>query len=374
MPLVLDEVMEVVRAHELDGEDRKGWVQIPAGNARSFPKRIYVHRPADGRAVREIHLSGFSVPHAGIAPLSREEATRRHLGRVQGIIDARNQTDDVVLDALSAALREVSLSATPVAQPRRKARVESGNSNDAIQLPDVASDELDAWMSTRLGYGSLNARGWFLGMEEACEDAMELPSRIAGGALEDLEDALTRIGRYAHLLQPNPSLQSTWAPLIRSWLVAAEGIDSPTTDDVRDHQRNRWGRTTGDTLLVELLPLPSPSVQDWPYEELGVGTRAEYQRRWLPSRTELLARLWRESPTTPRVAVAYGRSYWDHYRSVFGLHGQTGEPLVADDPTWALGFRLPVGGAVLVRHPVAFGNSNARWEALGRWLRGRLAR
>ena len=49
------------------------------------------------------------------------------------------------------------------------------------------------WTAVRLGYGNRGARAWFLGMEKACEDVMELPSRIAGGALEDLEGALSAV-------------------------------------------------------------------------------------------------------------------------------------------------------------------------------------
>jgi len=240
------------------------------------------------------------------------------------------------------------------------------------ELPEVLPQEIRDWIAVRLGYGNRNARAWFLGMEEACEDVMELPSRIAGGALEDLEEALIRIGRYEHLLDTVPALQRTWAPLIRSWLVASSTTEAPKVDAVRSYQRRNWGSAAGDTLLVELLPLPSPSLQDWPYAGLGVGTRVEYQRRWLDPRIDLLARLWRESTTTPRVAVAYGRSYWKHYRRVFSLPTHDGEPIIGDDPTWARGYTTEVGGVVLVRHPVAFGNTNARWESLGRWMQARL--
>lgn len=377
MPIFLDEVMEVVRAQELDGEDRKGWVQVPAGNAWRLPKRVYVQRAREGCPVREIHLSGFYVEHEGIKRLSRDEAARRHLGRVEGIIDA-GQADDIVLDALRVALQQVSRSPLPAPTGRVRRVVRRLGSRAEVpgpELPDVQPEVLAAWMAARLGYGDRRARAWFLGMEEACEDVMELPSRIAGGDLEDLEAALTRIGRYGDLLEASPALQPTWAPLIRAWLVAT-GVDSPTTDAVRHYQRHRWGRAgsavADDSLLVELLPLPSPSLHDWPYEGLGVGSRRDYQRRWLPSRIELLGRLWREAPTSPRVAIAYGRSYWEHYRSIFGLRGRSSETIVTEDPTWAEGYVLPEGGVVLVRHPVAFGSSNARWEALGRWLRARL--
>jgi hypothetical protein len=366
--IFLDEVMEVVRERQLDGDDHKGWVQIPAGNAWKLPKRIYVHRADDGLPVREIHLSGFCIKHDVVDSVSADEAKQRHLGRVRGIILARGHSDDDVLEALKLALDELGTPAIEVP-------IESEGVVDVpgSELPELAANTILDWIAVRLGYGDRNARAWFLGMEEACEDVMELPFRIEGGALEDLEVALERLGRYGHLLEPLPALQRTWAPLIRSWLVASSTDESPTVDAVRTYQRRNWGRTSGDTLLVELMPLPSPSLRDWPYAGLGIGTRAAYQQSWLEPRIELLARLWRESATRPRVAVAYGRSYWKHYRRVFGLLDDGGEPIIADDPTWAQGYTVRDGGVVLVRHPVAFGSSNARWESLGRWLRTRLA-
>jgi len=373
MALFLDEVMDMVHARGLDGEDRQDWVQVPAGPARRFPKRVYVRRAREGRPVREIHLSGFCIGHPTVTPISRDEASRRHRGNVRGIIDARANDDDAVIDAIECALVEVSQALAPI-QPSDVLQTDDDYGIPVPELPDIELDKITQWMRERIGYGSGNARAWFLGMEEACEDALELPSRIEGGSLEDLEEALIRIGRYPDLLVDAPRLQRTWAPLIRTWLVASStSTESPTQEAVRTYQRRRWGRSNGDSLLVELLPLPSPSLQVWPYAELGLGTRAEYQKRCLPDRIQLLADLWRSSHIGPRVAIAYGRSYWRHYRKVFGLSEEPGDPVWSDDPNWAQGYAKDGAVVVLVRHPVAFGNSNKRWDTLGRWIKARLS-
>jgi hypothetical protein len=372
MPIYLEELMEVVRAHGLEGEDRKGWVQVPAGNAWSLPRRIYLKRPRERRPVSAIHLSGFSLVHPAVTPLSAEEARRRHLGLVRGEIHVGDHRDDEVLDAVEAALFQLSQIPAEQSVEAPTSLAQAGDV-PGPELPDIPTQTIVEWMRGRLGYGNRAASGWFLGMEEACEDAMELPERVQGGDLEDLEAALTRFQRYPDLLTDAPTLQRTWAPLIRAWLVASSAKDiPPTTEAVRLYQRRHWGRSNGTTLLIELLPLPSPSLQDWPYAGLGLGTRAAHQREWLGPRIELLARLWRESSVKPRVAVAYGRSYWKHYRRVFALPEAGGEQISLDDPTWAEGYETDAGAVVLVRHPVAFGNSHDRWEALGRWLRRHL--
>lgn len=239
---------------------------------------------------------------------------------------------------------------------------------------NIAKTKLYDWMWTRIGYGNLAARGWFLGMEESCKSATELARRIEGGPVEDLQDALRRIGGSDELLCNEPALQRTWTPLIRAWLVALgpnfPGHDHPSSDQIREFQRRDWGRSSGSVLLAELLPLPSPGIKHWDYEQL-VGNRRAYRNEQLPHRIRLLQDAWNSSTTEPRVAVAYGKGCWNDYRKVFDLSGK-GEALPDVDEAWAETYRLGKNGVVLVQHPTAFGgNKTLLWEALGKWLRDR---
>ncbi len=360
MPHAFEEVCAALEAAGLDYDDRGGFRKFPAGPARRLARKIYVARPREGNPVRRIDLSGFTFEHAAVRELSAEDRARSHLGNVLAQIDTQQPRGEV-LDALGAAARRVREAPSAAPQAKEDDDADIGlPSTFAISLP-----ELEEWMGTRLGYGNVAAKGWFVGMEEACHCADELPDRLAGGAIEDLQENLLRLGCYPDLLEDEPNLQPTWRPLIRAWLVATTGR-SPTTAEIRHYQRHQLGRLEADHLLTELLPLPSPGIKRWLYRHLGL-ERDAYTNTWVPKRIAFLDEQWRTAPTRPRVALAYGRTYWDHYRTIFGLGTKPGVSIVAASPDWARGFVVDGGGVVLTYHPVAFGD-DACWDAVGAWL------
>jgi hypothetical protein len=361
MAIGLDDITAILVQEGLDWDQTSGWRKFPAGPARRLARKIYVALPPSGGPVKRIDLSGFGIEHTAFRP---KVGPRRD--NVQGRIDCKAAAD-VIRDALRSAAR--AMQAVPPA----------ANMPDAAHdepLPEVQASraDIERWMETRLGYGREAGRAWFLGMEESCHCADELDARLRGAAVEDLEENLGRIGCYQELLEDEPNLQPTWRPLILAWLVATTGR-VPSTAEVRSYQRHRWGRPDADHLLVELMPLPSPDTQSWAWTEAIGLDRPAYIDRWRPKRIEYLADRWRRVPARPRVAVAYGKTYWPFYKKVFGLDGDgDGESMGADEAGWARGYVTQKGGVVLVQHPVAYGGSNREWEAVGRWLGAVLAR
>lgn len=361
MPVAFEEVCAALEVAGLDYDDRGGFRKFPAGPARRLARKVYVARPREGNPVRRIDLSGFTFEHAAVRQLSAEDRARNHVGKVLAQIDTMRPRGEI-LEALADAAKRVGEAPAVVPQSEQ-------DDDDDAGLPlgfAIALPELEAWMETRLGYGNVAAAGWFVGMEEACHCADELPDRLAGGAIEDLDENLRRLECYPDLLDDEPNLQPTWRPLIRAWLVATTGR-SPTTAEIRHYQRNQLGRRDADHLLTELLPLPSPGIKRWLYRQLGL-EREAYTKEWVPKRIEFLAEQWRGAPTRPRVALAYGKTYWDHYREIFGLGTSSGVPIVAASPDWARGFVVDGGGVVLTYHPVGLGD-DASWDAVGAWLR-----
>jgi hypothetical protein len=230
-----------------------------------------------------------------------------------------------------------------------------------VDLPN--HDLIRAYAANFLGYGTWTAPFWFVGMEEGggqslTEFARRVQAWIDEGQPEllDLVSHQKRI-RETESLSPPASLQRTWARLIRA-LHVAHGIE-PSRDTLLDYQQTRLGRSGGETTLLELLPFPSSNTHDWLYGGLGIpeyATRQKYRAALRPSRVERITERIRQHQ--PRVAVFYGNSrYWRDRLSLQPLatnihHGQAGETLL-----------------IAIRHPTAYGTTNAQWDEIGRMLR-----
>ncbi len=120
----------------------------------------------------------------------------------------------------------------------------------------------------------------------------------------------------------------------KQYLLSMEGLWTRSKDDWKDpyatyqYVGSSLGRSNGETLLIELLPLPASSTVDWPplYNERFPGQRTEYYEQTLPKRIDRLRALVDEYH--PRIVICYGRANWAHYRSIFNLQG-LGEEVVA---------------------------------------------
>src|SRR6184192_195563 len=133
-------------------------------------------------------------------------------------------------------------------------------------------DAVATFIETFYGYGNWSAPVWFVGMEEGGGGTPEeIAKRIAAweqrgrNELEDLVEYHHAIGVTRHF-GGQPKLQSTWAKLIRIlWAMRGQ---TPTNDDLRRVQADRFGRRNSDTALLEMLPLPSPRMKQWRHAQL----------------------------------------------------------------------------------------------------------
>jgi hypothetical protein len=112
-----------------------------------------------------------------------------------------------------------------------------------------------------------------------------------------------------------PPIQRTWNTIIRV-LLALERNEQPTNDEIRGYQGRRLGRTKERGALLELMPLPSKNIGTWPYAEIFTDfpDRDIYLSRMLPLR---LIQLREHLRYGPKIVIAYGKSYWNHYSALF---------------------------------------------------------
>lgn len=176
------------------------------------------------------------------------------------------------------------------------------------------TDEELAHLLKFVGYGSLTAPVWFLGMEEGGGGEDNLRKRLKFDVVEDCKEAHAQLG-ITRFHGDRPRIQRTWRSMC--YIMLSLNYQKPTTAAIRDYQAKKLGQTDGDTLLVELMPIPKPRVSNWEYETIipQYSSRDNYYQSVLPQRMELLQTLI--STHGPQVVIGYGKSFWEEYQQLF---------------------------------------------------------
>lgn len=155
------------------------------------------------------------------------------------------------------------------------------------------------YMETFYGYGNLDGKYWFIGMEDGSDGTdAEIVHRLnhwkerGKVTIDDLNAQHTQFG-IQHFIGPKARIQPTWGKLIRI-ILSAEGHDVHT-EMVREFQRTKLGIHTGNNCILELLPLPSRSTGTWIYHKHSripeLQSRERYRCVWMPKRESLLREL-----------------------------------------------------------------------------------
>ena len=228
---------------------------------------------------------------------------------------------------------------------------------------------LARYIDTFWGYGSLSAPYWFVGMEEGGGDSWPafcdgLDRWSSSGA-----PPLARFRPDVEDLVGDPwfgdraRIQPYWGRIIRLFL-AAEGLPCDTAA-VRRYQIEHLAAPDGDTCLLELLPLPSPSTTHWIYGEHSdlemLRDRATYRSALVPRRVAALQAMI--ATHAPRYVVFVGLSYVPYWNTVAGVD----LPTRPERPVPSRDGRTRM---VISRHPSSFGVTNGYFEQIGRTLAG----
>ncbi len=218
------------------------------------------------------------------------------------------------------------------------------------------------FMSGFYGYGNLGAKYWFIGLEEgAIADIGEFERRLHAWIAMG-RPPLADIRTFHRMLcgrdwfHASPPLQRTWRPLIRTHYVA-EGKPF-TTAELKRYQAEDLASTSGDTALIELLPLPARKTSDWIYGEIGLSelrSRERYAITMTAGRREAIIRLI--DTYQPKADVTYGDVVgWRHSLSA-------AEVLNAKAWTTHRGNTL----IVCTHHPEG-ARANEHWDEIGRYI------
>lgn len=256
------------------------------------------------------------------------------------------------------------------AERRELAALQRLDSYHLSEMSDLDPNRLRTFMKLFYGYGSWDAKLWFVGMEEGGGDSLdEIERRLAAwdgsDDLADLREFHRAIG-VDRWFRQRPQIQNTWGKLIRIALAAA---GRPTdAESVRNYQRDELGRRNGDTAVIELFPLPSPSTREWLYGETMVteiATRESYVEALAPHRIGDLRR--RILCQQPKAVVFYGSVFRRYWAEVAGI-----EMRPIDDA----GFEAAKSAStvyIVTPHPVSRGVTTRHFEKIGQFLRAEVA-
>lgn len=224
---------------------------------------------------------------------------------------------------------------------------------------------LSGFSETFFGYGSLNAPAWFIGMEEgggASEE--EIAKRLSAwrslgeGKLVDLVKFHRAIGED-RWFSPNARLQPTWSKLIR--LILSWKGKQVSRQAILDFQTSSLGQESGEAALLELLPLPSPSVGNWGYSDWSnlswIQSREDYRIHLVDKRISGLRQLIEEHH--PKLVVFYGRTYEANWSKLTGIDFASGANTEA---SWTL---KGMTQFCSLPHPTAYGVTNRLFEGAG---------
>jgi len=225
---------------------------------------------------------------------------------------------------------------------------------------------LDDFIHNFYGYGNYRGKYCFIGMEEGGGNTVDEISRRlttwnkrGKPELEDVAHFHLDIGIPEHFQDP-VKLQPTWNKLIRI-LLSAERVDA-TADKVREYQKNSLGRTNGDSCLIELLPLPSPSTNRWVYSHNSrlpiLETRDKYSQACVPFRSAHIRK--RISEHKPDAVVFYSISYREFWEDITGFElekHKNGDFYIGKDDNSLY---------VITKHPATIGVTNSYFEDIGK--------
>jgi hypothetical protein len=218
------------------------------------------------------------------------------------------------------------------------------------------------------GYGNPNARLWIVSMEEGGGATKgEIAARLIAwrdlGCPEtcDVAEFHKRAHIAPELFRERPRLQRTWYRMIRIILSAA-GTD-PNPELARGYQRDRLGRRSGETRLLPLLPLPSPSLKVWRYPKWckipELRDRSTYRDSTLERRIEYISSQIRSG--RPQSMIFLGSTYREYAERIICRRLEQHR----DGFWWTLKGSMRV---VACHHPNTRGMRNSYFDRVGRWL------
>jgi hypothetical protein len=222
------------------------------------------------------------------------------------------------------------------------------------------------------GYGAHSGDHWFVGIEEGGGDSfnevearLKAWSRRGGMELEDVGEFCKEIGQH-HWFRPKARLQSTWSKYIRV-ILGTKSIEA-ATERVRDYQAESLGRWNGESCMMNLLPLPSPSGKHWNYTDWSdnqrLASRDSYIGYYAPRRAEHIRNQLHQGRPRAVLFASVSPEYRRWWQVIAGVKFEALN--LADRPCYVGSNDSTV--FVVSQHPATRGITNEYFRAIGKYM------
>jgi hypothetical protein len=263
----------------------------------------------------------------------------------------------------------------------------------------IQEKPLRHWIDHFYGYGSWDARIWFVAFEDGGGDLPEevaeklayfqhVYGSVAGTTLCDIRELYRnssvhwegpKSDIYKNLHDFRFGNQATLSGVWKNLIAFSHAYRDKEPPEVLDYQKNSFARTS--EALIKLYPLPSPHNHAWYYSWLDLPhfgflkSRVHYQAEVYPARINAILRKLQEH--TPEVVLMYGMQQINNLK----VSVQQFFPGVAFKPMKAIKQKIPqyhvtdIGETTLLittqipalRHNRA--DSGFDWKEFGRRVR-----
>jgi hypothetical protein len=164
----------------------------------------------------------------------------------------------------------------------------------------IEESKLEYWINNFYGYGSWNARFWFIGHEDT---GGEVPEEVAekinyfqkahrptdDGVLCDIREVYKHVafrwegpkaGSYANRYEYRFGTDATQSVIWKNLIAFAHGYRNENLPDLLTYQKQSFASSVNpQEAVISLYPLPGPHTHSWYYNWLGLPNLAYLKSR-----------------------------------------------------------------------------------------------
>lgn len=187
----------------------------------------------------------------------------------------------------------------------------------------IDSKKIENYCNNFYGYGNWESPIWFVGIEEnggyskeEVQKRIDSWLRFKSPLIDNKEHHLNLNDEGITKLFTEGKRQPTWWKLIRLKLNYDD--IKVSNEKIQEIQKHEWGQLNSKSLIIEMFPLPSPSIKHWKYNNPewsnleSLESREKYFNTFAEKRVDFIKNQIKKHK--PKAVIFYANKlikYWD---------------------------------------------------------------